>query len=100
MTPAEVKQQLIFAIGNRQWDISELRRQLTATLASKRVFQDFVVEQTFPQIRPRTMRLNARKIVRNDAPQLLLLTIADISTPPSWERICGGPEPHAARVPA
>jgi two-component system CheB/CheR fusion protein len=79
VTPAETEQRLISAISNGQWDIPELRRQLMETLTSDHAFQDFVVEHAFPQIGQRTMRLNARKIVRNEAPLLILLTIEDIT---------------------
>jgi two-component system CheB/CheR fusion protein len=80
VTPVETEQRFIFAIGNGQWDIPELRRQLTETLVSEREFQGFVVEHTFQQIGQRTMRLNARKIVRNDRRLLILLAIEDITT--------------------
>jgi len=80
VTPAETEQRFISAIGNGQWDIAELRRQLTETLTSEHAFQDFVVEHTFPQIGQRIMRLNARKIVRNDGRLLILLAIEDITT--------------------
>jgi two-component system CheB/CheR fusion protein len=83
VTPAETEQQFISTIGNGQWDIPELSRQLTETLASERMFQNFVVEHTFPQIGQRTMRLNARKIMRKDARRLILLTIEDITAHPA-----------------
>jgi two-component system, chemotaxis family, CheB/CheR fusion protein len=83
VTPVETEQRFIFAIGNGQWDIPELHWQLTETWASERVFQDFVVEHTFPQIGQRTMRLNARKIARKDVLQLILLAIEDITAHPA-----------------
>ena len=83
VTPVETERRFIFDIGNGQWDIPELRRQLSETLVSERMFQDFVVEHTFAQIGQRTMRLNARKIVRKDARRLILLAIEDITAHPT-----------------
>jgi two-component system CheB/CheR fusion protein len=83
VTPAETERRFISAIGNGQWDIPELHRQLTETLASESALQNFVVEHAFPQIGPRTVRLNARKIVRKDARLLILLAIEDITAHPA-----------------
>jgi two-component system CheB/CheR fusion protein len=57
--------QLLFDLGNRQWDIPELRRLLGEILPHNEKFEDFAVEHDFPDIGRKRMRLNARKIAQN-----------------------------------
>lgn len=66
----------MFDLGNRQWDIAELRRLLLDVLPQNKQIRDFEVSHTFEQIGPRTMLLNARQL---DSLQLILLAIEDIS---------------------
>lgn len=80
--PSEIVQRPFAAIGNGQWDIAELHEQLVATFAHDAPLQDFTVERSFLHIGQRTMRLNARKIVRKDLQPFILLTIEDMSIPP------------------
>ncbi len=72
--------QLVYELGNRQWDIPKLRTLLEDVLPEKHVMNDFEVEPTFESIGPRIMRLNARAIDRGgDRPYLILLAIEDIT---------------------
>ena len=50
----------IFAIGNGQWDIPELRKLLDEILQKETVFNDFEVEHDFPIIGHKVMKINAR----------------------------------------
>ncbi len=78
--PDETVGRHIFALGQGQWDIPDLRRLLEDILPEKAVMRDFQVEQDLPGIGPRTMRLNARRIEPLDAgPALVLLAIEDVS---------------------
>jgi two-component system CheB/CheR fusion protein len=86
----EVENALIYEVGNRQWDIPELRKLLGTitgadgaappTLSANSKFQDLEIEQTFPVIGHRKMLLNARRICQKDGgTQMILLTIEDVT---------------------
>lgn len=68
--------ELIFKIGNGQWDIPELRLLLKNILPERSAFDDFEVTHDFPEIGQRAMILNARQV---DHKQLILLAIEDIT---------------------
>lgn len=67
---------LIYELGNRQWDIPQLRRLLGEVLPQDKHLTDYEVEHTFEAIGRRTMLLNARQV---DSVQLILLAIEDIT---------------------
>ena len=71
---------LIYALGNKQWNIPALRTLLEKILPEKSVFNDFEVTHSFSHIGERTMLLNARAI-KNEKGQdkLILLSIEDIT---------------------
>ena len=60
--PAETEGQLIYQLGNGQWDIPALRTLLEELLPHNTVFNDYEVTHTFEQVGPRTMLLNARRL--------------------------------------
>ena len=74
--PVETEGQHLYQLGNGQWDIPALRTLLEELLPRNTVFNDYEVTQTFEQIGPRTMLLNARRL---DAVQLILLMMEDIT---------------------
>ncbi len=68
----------IYELGDRQWDIPELRELLETVLPRDRVMEGYMVERDFPGIGHRRMLLNARRIAgKTGNAQLVLLTIAD-----------------------
>jgi two-component system CheB/CheR fusion protein len=76
----ETEEVLIYDLGNKQWDIPELRRLLEKILPEKSVFKDFEVTHTFSNIGERIMLLNAREVVnKNSSEKLILLSIEDIT---------------------
>ncbi len=80
VTPEETEGRFLYDLGNRQWDIPELRQLLEDILPKKIAFDDFEVEHNFPQIGKRVMLLNAREVLREaNKPQLILLAIQDIT---------------------
>ena len=80
VTKKEVENALIYEVGNRQWDIPEIRKLLDTILPANSQFQDFEIEQTFPIIGHRKMLLNARRIYQKDgATQMILLAIEDVT---------------------
>ena len=70
----------VYDLGNRQWDIPELRTLLEEVLPQNHAFHDFEVEHDFPKIGHRTMLLNARRM-RDPigSGELILLAIEDIT---------------------
>ena len=78
--PEETVGQLIYDLGNKQWDIPKLRELLETILPQKATFDDYEVEHDFAAIGRRTMLLNARRIPRPpEKPKVILLAIEDIT---------------------
>ena len=76
----DTENQLIYDLGNRQWNILKLRTLLEEILPQQTTFQDFEMEHTFPTIGRKTMLLNARRITGTSSfPELILLAIEDIT---------------------
>jgi two-component system CheB/CheR fusion protein len=76
----KTENKLIYDLGNRQWDIPDLRTLLETILPEKKEFEGFRVEHTFPEIGKRTMLLNARRLQRKATKEdLILLAIEDIT---------------------
>ena len=80
VTPGETIDNLIYDLGNRQWDISSLRTLLEEILPKDNKFDDYKVEHVFSGIGHKVMLLNARRIAQaGSGPQLILLAIEDIT---------------------
>jgi PAS domain-containing protein len=75
-TKGETENKLIYDLGNKQWDIPELKKLLEDILPEKKVFNDFEVSHVFPKIGLKIMLLNARKL---DDTHQILLAIEDIT---------------------
>jgi diguanylate cyclase (GGDEF)-like protein/PAS domain S-box-containing protein len=72
--------QLIYDLGNKQWDIPNLRELLETILPQKTTFDDYEVEHDFSTIGKRIMLLNARQIQRGlGKERIILLAIEDIT---------------------
>ena len=73
--------QLLFELGNRGWDIPELRKLLGEILPKNEKFEDFVVEHEFPSIGRKRMVLNARKIIQKETASkpMILLAFEDVT---------------------
>ncbi len=77
---AETEGRLLYDIGNGQWNIPRLRELLGAAMFRNESFHDFEVESDFPHLGRRTMRLNARRISRDDDDhRSVLLAIEDVT---------------------
>ncbi|WP_309614847.1 chemotaxis protein CheB [Flavobacterium sp.] len=71
---------LIYDLGNKQWDIPELRNLLEKILPEKSIFNDFEVTHNFESIGKLIMLLNAREVInKNTSEKLILLSIEDIT---------------------
>jgi two-component system, chemotaxis family, CheB/CheR fusion protein len=80
VSPEATVGRCIFDLGNRQWDIPELRKLLEEILPHKTTFEHYQVEHDFPDIGLRTFLLNARKIIQDDnGPSLILLAMEDVT---------------------
>jgi two-component system CheB/CheR fusion protein len=78
--PEETLGQLIYDLGNKQWDIPKLRELLETILPQKASFDNYVVEHDFATIGKRIMLLNARQIRRGAGKErIILLAIEDIT---------------------
>lgn len=76
----ETEQQLLYKLGNGQWDIPPLRELLGEALKSGIALHSLKIDHAFPGIGQRTFVLNARKVVQGvDEPELVLLAMEDIS---------------------
>jgi PAS domain S-box-containing protein len=80
VNPEETVGQLIYDLGNQQWDIPKLRDLLETILPQKTTFDDYEVEHDFVDIGRRIMLLNARQIESVPGKErIILLAIEDIT---------------------
>jgi PAS domain-containing protein len=79
--PEETEKQLIYDLGNRQWDIPKLRELLEDILPKTTSFDNFEVEHDFLGLGKRVMLLNARQIYQkaSNRRKLILIAIEDIT---------------------
>ena len=70
----------LFALGDGQWDIPDLRKMLDNIIPEKVSFSDYEVKQVFPNIGYRIMLLNAGEMKEQaGSEKLILLAIEDIT---------------------
>jgi len=80
VNPEETMGQLIYDLGDKQWDIPKLRELLEDILPQKTTFENYEVEHDFATIGRHIMLLNARQIHRVlGKERIILLTIEDIT---------------------
>ena len=87
VTMEDTQGQLIYAIGNHQWDIPQLRELLKSIIEKNSVFDGYKVEHDFPGIGQREMLLNARRVVGGtDLKPRILLAMEDVTGRPGLEQ--------------
>jgi len=97
--PAETLGQHIYALGNKQWDIPELRELLGTILPQRFSFDDYEVEHNFPAIGHRIMLLNARQIKQAwGKERIILLAIEDITARSRLEDLLNESEERYRRL--
>jgi len=69
---------MVYELGDGQWNIPSLRKLLEDLLANGNEFNDYQIEHNFPHIGQRVMLLNAR-LLHHKEDQLILLAIEDIT---------------------
>src|SRR6186997_390901 len=79
VSAGETEGQLIYELGNGQWDIPDLRTLLEDIAPKSSVFNDFELDHTFPVIGRRVMLLNARKLQAGHHGELLVLAMEDVT---------------------
>lgn len=78
--PEETIGQVLFELGDGQWDIAPLRELLRDKLAVEPRLDDFEVDHEFPGIGRKIMCLNARLVAHGpNTPRIILLAIEDIT---------------------
>ncbi len=78
--PGEAEGQLLYDLGNREWNIPKLRELLEEILPTHTTFDNFEVEHEFKTIGRRVMHLNARRIYREtNETHSILLAIEDMT---------------------
>jgi hypothetical protein len=76
----DVEGRAIYAVGNGQWDIPELRTLLESILPEHAVMEGYQVEHDFAATGHRSMLLNARTVFFEDSPeQMILLAMEDVT---------------------
>ena len=79
VTEKETEHQYIYNLGNQQWNDPLLRNMLESILPEKKIFIDFEVSHTFPNIGYKVMLLNAQQLDKINGEQVILLAIEDIT---------------------
>lgn len=72
--------EVLFALGDGQWNIAPLRELLSGRLAAESELYDVEVDHVFPGIGRKIMLLNARLVAHEpDLPRVILLAIEDVT---------------------
>lgn len=83
--PKDTEHQVVYKLGNGQWNIPALRKLLEDILPQNTFFKGFEVAHEFPLIGRKVMILNARQVhFRDDPaskqlPPIILLAMEDVS---------------------
>lgn len=86
VTAEETIDNFIYDLGNRQWDIPQLRALLDDILRHDAFFNDYEVEHDFSDIGHKVILLNARQVFRkNSGRNLILLAMEDITERKGFE---------------
>lgn len=83
---SDTENQIVYKLGNGQWDIPDLKKLLEDILPKNTFFKGFEVAHNFPSIGYKVMILNARQIhfknnetKNKEFPSIILLAIEDIT---------------------
>ena len=79
VSPEETENQLIYELGNGQWDIPALRTLLEDIIPTSSLFNDFELAHDFPALGRRVMLLNARKLQAGHHGELVVLAMEDVT---------------------
>jgi PAS domain S-box-containing protein len=80
LSPEETVGRLLYDLGDRQWDIPELRKLLEEILPESVSFRDFRMKYGSKRSGQRAMLLNAREVRQAESKdRLILLALEDIT---------------------
>ena len=80
VTPRKTEGQLVFELGDGQWNIPGLRALLEDIIPKRRTVEAYEVEHEFQTIGRRVMLLNARRLFDEDgSASAILLAIEDVT---------------------
>lgn len=97
--PANTIGSLLYSLGNRQWDIPNLRVLLEEILPNNDTVDDYEIEHDFESIGRKTMLLNACKIrEKKDDQPIILLAIEDITERKRLEELLTESEKNYRRI--
>ena len=77
--PSETENKLIYDLGNRQWDVPELKELLEDILPESSILRDFEMTHNFEDIGEKTLLLNARRMDIEKRKPMILISINDIT---------------------
>jgi two-component sensor histidine kinase len=87
VSPEDTQGSLLYALGDGQWDIPELRVLLEKIIPEQGEIKGHEVEHEFPCLGQRTMRLNARQVFyEGGSHATILLSIEDVTDQRILER--------------
>ncbi len=82
VTSEETQGNLLYNLGNRQWDIPRLHELLEEILPEKAEVRDFEVDYVFPGIGHKMLFLNGRQVISalgEEGRKLILLAVEDVT---------------------
>ena len=80
VSPEDTQGSLLYALGDGQWDIPELRVLLEKIIPEQGEIKGHEVEHEFPGLGQRTMRLNARQVFyEGGSHATILLSMEDVT---------------------
>ncbi|TMI86736.1 MAG: PAS domain S-box protein [Bacteroidetes bacterium] len=79
LTPGETEGNYLYELQNHEWDIPELRKQLTMVQTRNIPFINFEINQEFGGIGKKNLLLNALKFPQGGNESLILLAIQDLT---------------------
>jgi two-component system CheB/CheR fusion protein len=88
LTEAETEGTIIFELGDRQWDIQQLRQFFYEIIPNQATFHGYEITHEFPHIGEKVLLLNARRVVQKvHRKQIILVAIEDITEHRRAQRI-------------
>ena len=80
MKETDIEGLLIYELGNRVWDIPELRNLLEIIIPKHNQYQGLEIKHTFPNIGEKIMIINACRVIQKiHRQQIILIAIEDIT---------------------
>ncbi len=78
--PEETEGYTFFEIGNGEWNIAELQKQLREIFSKNNDIRNFEVTKTFPDVGKKTMLISAMRMLKDEArKERVLLAIQDLT---------------------